>query len=394
AHALANNLGLKIERLDAAIAEQGHVAETWKFEPVLGASATHTDERDASDDRAQTTTVEASVTVPNRLGGQLTLSLPYTYRDSEQIASSDGAGNPVAEGTSNTPGLTLSLTQPLLRNAGLSVSHASIDQAGLRARQADGRVKLATIRLLALAEQSYWRYYAAYENLRIQKSKYDLATEQLRFAQRLVDEGVRTKNEVTRAAAGVAREFEAVIQAETQRRRSERELKRIINVDGLSVASLTAIQPGTSPSPMGLSFDRRALIALALDRRMDMLDNELQLAIDQRAIDVARNLTLPNVNLDFTYSFSGARSAFDDAIGRVLERDSNSGSVGVFVEVPLALDQSARARLRQSVLTRRQTLARRAELEQAVREDILNAVDAVEQGWQRVLANRHALTLA
>lgn len=391
-YALENNLGLRVDRLDAAISEQGYVAESWKFEPVLGASATYTRDRDIFDDEAKTTVAEASVTIPNRLGGTLTLSLPYTYRDSDQLIF-DGTAS-VPEGTSNTPGLTLSLQQPLLRNAGLSVNYATINQAGLRARQADARMKLATIRLLALAEQSYWRYYVAYENLRIQKDKYDLAREQLRFAQRMVEEGVRTKVEVTRAAAGVAREFEAVIRAETQRRRSERGLKRIVNMKRLPLESVTAIQPGTTPSPVGLSFDRKQLIALALQKRMDMFDNELQLAIDKISVDVASNQALPDVNLNFSYSFAGTRTGFDDALDTVLDSETNSGTVGVFVDVPLALNQSARARKRQSELTRRQTLVRRAALQLTVREDVLNAVDAVEQDWQRVLANRHALALA
>ena len=91
---------------------------------------------------------------------------------------------------------------------------------------------------------------------------------------------MRTKAEVTRAVAGVALEFEAVIRAETQRRRSERELKRLINMEALPIESVTAILPATLPEPVGLEFDRKALVRLALEKRMEMLDNELELAND------------------------------------------------------------------------------------------------------------------
>ena len=52
------------------------------------------------------------------------------------------------------------------------------------------------------------------------------------------------------------------------------------------------------------------------------------------------------------------------------------------------------AKLRQSLLQRSQTLATRRLLEQAVREEVHNAADAVEQSWQQILSNRLAISLA
>ncbi|MBI4818697.1 MAG: TolC family protein [Deltaproteobacteria bacterium] len=390
---LENNLGLRVDRYGPEIAGETYEAAAWKFEPRLGATASYTKDFDAAGDPAKTIFIEPSLRVPTRLGGDVTLSLPYSARDSDQ-KTIFGPGGPVAEGKTKTPGLTISLSQPLLRNAWLSVNYASINLAGLRARQADARMKLATIRALALGEQTYWRYYAAYESLRIQVQRYDLAKEQLRFAIRLVEEGVRNKIEVTRAASGVALEFEGVIRSELERRRGERALKRVLNIPGLGVDSATVIHPATPPSPVGLTFNRATIMELALASRMDLFENELQVAVDETTETLLGNQVLPDVSFTFAYSFSGARPELSDAIDRLVEDDLNKLTASLRIDLPLVADQAARALWRQSILTKSQTLARRKDLTQAVQQEVMNAVDAVEQTWQRILANRQAVALA
>ncbi|HON45552.1 MAG TPA: TolC family protein, partial [Planctomycetota bacterium] len=90
----------------------------------------------------------------------------------------------------------LNIQQPLLKNFGWEVNHASIDIAGLQVHQADARLKLATIQLLANTEKTYWDYVAAYEQVKIQVDKYKLAQQQVETAKKMVEEGVRTKVEI------------------------------------------------------------------------------------------------------------------------------------------------------------------------------------------------------
>jgi len=391
---LENNLGLKVERFNPATAEERFLAEQGKFEAILTGSASQQDAYDGADAKATTQTITPSVEIPNRLGGNLSMGFPYTLRKSDQIVSYDFLGKPVVEGTTYTAGIDLSAEQPLLRNAGLRANYASINISGLQARQADARMKLAAIRLLALAEQSYWRYYADYENLKIQVNKYEMAQEQLRMARRMVEEGVRTKVEVTRADAGVAREFEAVIQAETTRRISERELKKVMNIPDLPVESTTVFQCASHPSPVGLVFDRQKVLALASDNRMELFENELQQLIADITVDLNRNLSLPDLRLNFKYSYSGSQPTFNKALETILDREFNAVTLGLFTSIPLEGNISAKARWRESVLSRQQTLAERAELELAIRQEVLDAMDSLEQNWKRIIASRLAVDLA
>jgi len=391
---LENNLGLKVDAYDPATAEERFKAEQGKFEAVLQATVSVSEENDGSLDSAKTYLPQPSVVIPTRLGGELTLGFPYTKYDSDKISSYDMLGNPIREGTTYTTGVELKLRQPLLRGAGLKVNYANIHTADLLARQAESRTKLSAIRLLALSEQTYWRYYSAYENLKIQVKKYELAKEQLRMSKRMVEEGVRTKVEVTRSEAGVAREFESIIRAETQRRREERELKKVMNLPDLPVESTTVIYPVVKPQPAGLVFDRPKVIDLGYAHRMDLFENELQQAIDKISVDLSHNRTLPLLSWDFTYSFSGSKPEFNDALDKILEREYNKVTFGLTMQFPLEGNRGAKARWRESMLKQKKTLAQRANLELAIRQEVLNAVDALEQNWQRIIASRLAMKLS
>ncbi len=388
-HALENNLGLKVDLYNPAIARQSYLSERAKFEAVLDASASRQKSYDAAELPSETLTVTPSIRVPLRTGGTVSLSLPYTKQESD-FQTEFG----VLNSELYNPGVQVVINQPLLRNSGFDFSIASVETAGLQMRQTDSRTKLSTIRVLANAERAYWQHYANFEGLRIQIRQYELALEQARMARRMVEEGVRTKVEVTRAESGVARRFTSVISAETTRRRSERALKRAINLAGLSVDTDTVIIPSTLPAPEDLLFDRGELLRVSYANRMELLDNEIQQSIDRISVGVSRNQARPVLDFSYQYSYSGSAPESDDAIDQIFERELNGYSATLRAEIPLYGNRAAKARLQQSLLQQMQTIASRNSLEQAVREEVYNAADAVEQNWQQILANRLAVDLA
>lgn len=392
-NALEHNLALQVSLYDPAIAEAGYQGERWKFEAVLGFDGSYNSSRDSQGAEARTLSLSPSVQVPTRLGGIASMSLPFSRRDSDQLLPT-GFGTPVEQGRTDTVNVDAALSQPLLRGAGLEINYASINSAGLRMRQADARTKLFAIRTLANAEQSYWRYYAAYENLKIQVEQYDRALEQLRTARRLIEEGARTKIEEIRAQSDLARRFERIISAEITRRQAELALKRAMNAPTLSIASQTPILPTTPPAPLGFTFNRDKVVTLALQNRMDLFENEIQLVLDRITLHVDRNAVLPDVRFNFSYSFSGAKPKLDDALDVLFRKEFDTYTVGLTAEIPLAGNQRSRYRAIQSALVLSQTEATRRVLELLIQEEVLNAINAVELNWQRVLSNRVAVDRA
>jgi outer membrane protein TolC len=216
---------------------------------------------------------------------------------------------------------------------------------------------------------------------------------QLERAQNQVDAGATAEVEVIRAESGVAQRLEAIIVAETDVKRRRRELKRIMNREDLPLNGPTAIDLATPPDPVGLELDGETLADYALDNRMEMLELEIQLAIDASTIDFQRNQKLPLVLLDYTYNINGLGPSYRDAVDQVADNDFADWSVRLSAEVPLG-NEAAEARFNRAILQRVQRLATRDQRALAIREEVFNALDQLDQSWQRILAARQAVILA
>ncbi len=399
AAALANNLDLKVELVNPSIADEYVVEEEAGFEPSLFGSARwdRVDGRstvvDAPALRWRATSYDAGVRIPLRTGGTVTVSLPFSKFDDDTQTDSQSTDlvdviNPLYEA-----GLSFSISQPLLRSAGIRSNTHLIRVAKYQKDIADARTRLEAIRILANADRAYWLLYAARRELEVRQRQYESAVQQLEQAQRRVAAGDAPRIEIMRAESGVAARLEAIIIANTGVRRCERDLKRIMNRESLPMNSATSLIPVTDPNPVRLDLDANALAEYAVANRMEMLELELQLAIDASTVDFERNATLPLFTLDYSYTVNGLAGSFNDAFREVGDGSFVEYSVGLTAEVPIG-NQSARSRLRRTLLQRIQRLATRDRRCLAIRQEVYDALDQLEQNWQRILAARQEVILA
>jgi outer membrane protein TolC len=389
--ALENNLELAATIIDPAIAEEVYRAEEARFESTFTANVTQSSTSqqitnlDQSAD-ATSTAAEFGVDIPLQTGGTVSVSAPF---------SSNTQDSAFAEfSTYWNAGLQFSISQPLLRNAGMRVNTAPIRVAAYRSQIAQAQAKLAAIRILGNAEKAYWRLYAAWQELEVRRQQYDLAVEQLQRAQRLVNAGQTAEIEVIRAESGIGASLEAIIRADAAIKRTQRELKQIMNREDLPIDSVTAIETATQPSPIGLVIDGQSMARDAVDNRMEMMELDLQLAIDASDIEVARNATLPDIAVSYSYGISSNQpGSLADTYREALEFRYDSWSVGLAASIPIGNEQ-AKARLRQAVLQRVQRLATRDQRQQAIRREVFDVIDSIDEAWQRILASRLETVLA
>jgi outer membrane protein TolC len=396
--ALANNLDLKVALVDPSLLQQDVAVAEAAFEPLLFGSFRH-DEVDRPSTivdgpaiESRTESFDVGLEIPLRTGGTVSASFPFSKsNDKTRIESSYSDVqwlNPAYQSA-----LKLSFSQPLLRSAGIRANTHAIRVAKYNRDIADARTKLEAIRILADADRAYWLLYAARGELRIRQEQHEKAQQQLEQAKLRVAAGDAPEIEIMRAESGVARRLEAIIIAETEVRRAERALKRVMNRDGLSMSSPTSLLPVTEPNPIGLDLDAEVLAESAVANRMEMLEIELQLAIDASQVDFERNATLPLLTLDYTYTINALAGSYNDAFRGVGDGSFTDSSIGLTAQIPLG-NQAARSRLRRAMFERVQRLATRKQRRLAIRQEVFDALDQLQQSWQRILAARREVDLA
>jgi len=390
AAALANNLELQVELVNPSIAEATVDQEEAKFESTFTGSVVtgKTDSPTALGTQASNVDFDQfnlGVDMPLITGGTVSVEAPFNRTETNNPFS---LLNPAHEAD-----LRFSISQPLLRGGGIRANTHSIRIARNDKSIADARTKLEAIRILANADRAYWQLYAARRELEVRRQQYELAVAQLEQARRKVTAGDLPAIEITRAESGVAQRIEAIIVSRTQVLRRQRELKRIMNRDELPMNGSTALRTATDPNPVGLDLSADQLADYAIANRMEMLELELQIASDSSTIDFERNRALPLVTVDYTYNLNGLGLTYNDAFDQIGDNRFQDWTLSANVEIPLG-NEAAEARVHQAILRRLQRLATKAQRRQAIREEVFNALEQLEQNWQRILAARLSVMLA
>ncbi|MBZ0256748.1 TolC family protein, partial [bacterium] len=235
--------------------------------------------------------------------------------------------------------------------------------------------------------------YGASQTLQVSRQQYEIAIQQLHDAKLRVKSGAAPQIEIVRAESGVAARREGIITSLTSLRIYERDLKRIMNRDDLAMDSNTSILPLTEPSPLGLKLNPQQLAEYAVNNRMEMLELELELAMNESSVNYYKNARLPILNLNTRYNFNGLGASYGESYNQLSNGKFADWSVGMQAEIPIG-NKSANAQLRRVKLELAQSLATKEQRNQAIKQEVYDAIDLLEQNWQRILASRQDVLFA
>jgi outer membrane protein TolC len=376
AAALENNLGLKVQLINPALAQQDVDVERARFESIFHASASYS-RAELQEGGARTLRAfEPRVETPLQTGGTVITSLPVTDNDGVLEAAA-----------------SVRVIQSLLQGAGTQVNTYALQIAGYDKGSVDAFTKLQAINILASADIAYWSLYAARKQLAVNREQYKLAQDQVRIARVKVAAGSVPKNEIVQAEAGLSGALDGVISAETTVRDFERNLKRIMNRADLPLNTPVDINTVTNPDPRGLDLDPEALVKAALENRMDMVNLEFQLAIADIDIARAKNNRLPQLDLDYSYSAGGQAGDVGGAFEDLFRDPANEHRVGLSATIPLG-NRAAEAQYRRARLIKVRTELNRQEQEQRIRIEVYDALDGLQQSWRRILAAQQGVAVA
>jgi len=388
---LENNLDLKVQLINPAIAAERVSQEEAHFEAAFSANAIYSKSNtpvastiEIAGNQVDFTYTDLGVNIPLRTGGNITFDLTDIRTKTDSFWA---IYNP-----SYDSDLSASISQPLLRNAGKRVNTYAIRFAEYNMQIADASTKLAAIRVIAEVDKAYWGLYAARKLLEVRRQQYELAETLFEQTERLVDIGIKPPIELIRTRAGVAERLEAIITAENGVRNTERYLKRMLNKSGLGMETGTVLIPSTEPDPVRYELQKEQMIASAIENRMDMLELELQLAQDASTIEYRRNQTLPLVTMEYRYNMNGLGPARSDSYDILFDNTFNDHRVGLQVSIPLG-NKAAKSRLRQAIYERAMRLASRDSKKAQIKYEVLNQIDQLEASWQHILASRQTTIL-
>jgi len=389
--ALENNLDLQVQLINPSIAREGISQEEAKFDATFTGNMNYTKNDtptastlDIAGSSVDSTYIDLGVNIPLRTGGTLSFDLADRRMKTDSLFS---VFNPSYESD-----FSASISQPLLRNSGNRVNTHSIRVAQYNSSITDARTKLEAIRIIANVDRAYWRLYASRKLLDVRRQQYDLSKALYEETSRFVEVGEKPKIEIIRTEVSIADKLEAIIMAENDVRDTERDLKRMLNKQGLGMETRTVLIPSSPPDPVRYELDRNRMVEKALENRMEMLELELQIAQDSSNIDFLKNQTLPLVTLDYKYNINSLGPERSDSYDILSDNEFKDHRFGLQVSIPIG-NREAKSRLRKAVYERAQRLASRENKKSEIKYEVLKQIDKLEANWQRILASRQTTIL-
>lgn len=402
--ALRHNLDISISRQTKEIRQADITVEQAKFDPtlsvngqfnrtltplnrpLLGATGPSLTNITTFDQRTQSVTLDATANLPT--GGNVDLNYSPARTNVNQNLAGGFLFNP-----SYTGGLALTLTQPLLRNAGFDVTKTFIRVAQNNAFVEEHVFRDRVLTVLASVEQTYWEVVFANENLKVAEAALKAAQELLATNRAKAKAGIMSIVDVLQAEAAVASRVEQVLVADNAIRDQEDQLRRLLNPaeeDLRQDLRLTPLdQPVVTLEPISL----QEAIDKALEQRPEIAQAMKNMETSDLNTKFAKNQILPTLSFQGTMGMAGLGKDYGDSVNRNFNGDYYNYGAGLVLSYPLG-NRSA-----WSTYNKRQLEAKNAEASlMNVRQQIIvgvrEAVRRVQTDFKRIETTRSARIMA
>jgi outer membrane protein TolC len=375
--AIENNAEVRVERLNPAISRTFVDQELAAFDPVLSVPLTANRERD--EDRFGNEGVFSDL--HETLAATQFLPTGTTVGLGATTERTWGDGLPDQHATR----VSASVTQSLLRGAGVAVNLASLRQAKLDRRMSEYEFRGFAESFVADVEITYWRYVLALRSVSIVEESLKLAEQQLDETNQRIRVGTLAETERAAAQAEVAQRRESLINARSLADTLRVALGRLIVPQGANEAP-REINPTSPPViPPAPVADVSDHIAVALRLRSDLNEARLELQKDEIEIVRTKNGLLPKMDLFIGMGRTGYASSFGQSVRDVGEGYDVLATLNF--EYPIH-NRQARAEHRRALLNREQQQEAIDNLAGLVLQDVQTAYIEVQRTRQQVDATR------
>ncbi len=358
------NESLQIRILESVISDERYKAEKGIFEPeyVGGLDAV---------DRRRPNTAEQRANLGGLFGGGPNIynERNKTYSSAFETLAPTGAkvrlgytlqslenninfvGNPNGEWVST---VGLAVTQPLLKNGGVTVTMAGIRAAAISSEISFQDYRKNIMEVVSQAEAAYWDLYQTQEQAKIAKESLRVAETLLTDNKKRVELGKAAEIDVLQAEAGVA-ERTAILNEAEQRLSSARSRAATMLSDSWSPNAFGMLA-ADAPKVADHNFDVTQMTLAAYELNPSYGSLVKQAELEGLRVKVAKNQRMPNLDLKGGYGFSGLGNNPGASWDAAYEQDFPSWSLGLELRVPMGGGTKSRHELKAAELRREATL--------------------------------------
>jgi outer membrane protein len=312
----------------------------------------------------------------------------------------------------------VNFSQPLVRNRGKYWQKLPVTIARSRLRGAEYNFEDQLLRQIAAAENAYWDVILARENVRVQEQALILADTSLKRAQRELELGAISALDIYQPQAQFANFQILLTQARFRLQQTEDILRRFIGADlDLNLRKLPIVLTESITPPVETPLDKEALVEKAVTLRPDIKVIAQNLDVDDLQLRSAQNSLRPDFRLTGQYGATGRGGPFTQR-QNIFGADGTASTVinvipggfgdsldqlfglgypvygfGVQLFLPIR-NRAASADYADAVVSKRLDTLRLRNLQQQVRQDVLNAVSQVENSRASVELAKVALDFA
>ncbi len=391
--ALLNNTNVQLDQLQIETQEYALEAAYSPFDPL--ATSTFSSSRNIS---PATNTLQGASTVSSLFQDDDT-----TYSQTFETGTNYTANFTGSKGTTNSvyyflnpylsSDLSVTLTQPLLRNRGFFANRAPIVIAQRTLDESRQTFEAQVSDLLQHVITDYWTAVGARENLNVAHSSLAQAQASYNHDKRSLQLGALSPLDIYQSESQVAQVKVNVIQVRYQLQQAEEQLRQDVGADLDPAIDALDLDLAGDPRPQGqlLTVDPDTALQKALAHRPELAALNQQFLADEANVRYQHNQMLPNLELSGNYASSGVGGdellpgtpavvipgGFGSSLSQLFHFHYPTYGLTLTLTLPIR-NHAAEAALGQAAVSRKHDLYSLREEKETVHLDVVNAVHELE----------------
>jgi len=335
AYALKNNSEIKLKRIEPIIQDKEINKAGVKFEPYLTLETALEDTKEQSSSStlfspAISTSTTAKVNAA--LEGRLPTGTEYSI-DFENKKYKSSASYQVINPYYKTDA-TITITQPLLKGAGLLVNRADIiiAQNSKSISQEDFRKEVSDI--LSKTKTAYYDFIFSLGAHKIANLFYEYNKKLYEINKKRYGVGLISSVGLLETESAFIKREKILLESSSKIRQAEDNLKLITNLIDDPKLWNARIEPIGEPVYNPQRFELSESLKSAFENRPDYKKSKIDLSTKDIRIKLAKNSIYPEVDLVGSFGLNGLNGTYPGALDN-LKDDYRDYSIGLEVKIPL-----------------------------------------------------------